>query len=170
MAGRRAPGFVDGRADEPLDGARAVPTNDGWRDLIADGEQQQRGMPRDRTRLSADAPDDVSPQPPIVEKRDVLRPRQSGHDTKTVIGRRIEHIGGRNGVGADGVDARSDHQREVAANVRPLRKLLPVVTGRKGAIGDAPHQEPFARDAQKLPVDVVDRCWCARWDRVHAWS
>ena len=56
---------------------------------------------------------DLVPQAPIVEKRDVLRPRQSDHDAQAVPRRFVEQIAARGRVHADGVDAERRHQAEV---------------------------------------------------------
>ncbi len=66
-----------------------------------------------RSRFAADR----SLQRAVVEKRDMLRPRQPHHDAQSVAGGLVEQIASRWRVRTNGVDAESRHEAEVFGNL-----------------------------------------------------
>src|SRR5262249_26794368 len=101
--------------------------------------------------LCADVAQDVALQMSIVEKRDVLRPRDARHHAQAMLGRSVEQIRWRNGVRADGVHARIDHQSEVAIDLITLGKLMTIVARREAAVRYPPYEPRLLTDDQELP-------------------
>src|SRR5215470_8088495 len=91
-------------------------------------------MSCNRAHLRADVAQDVALQMSIIEKRDVLRPRHASHHAQAMLGRRVEQVGWRDSVRADGVHARVDHQAEVAIDLIELGKLMAIVARREAAV------------------------------------
>jgi hypothetical protein len=147
MSGAASRAAVECRSQKLFDVPPAVPSHDSRRYLVADGGEKDRGMVRDRTHLRTNRADDVSPQRPIVEKGDVLRPAHADHDTQATFSGQIEDVRWRNKVGANGVDSAGAHQIEIATHLVRVGKLMAVRSRRKGAIGDAAEKKVFSRDA-----------------------
>ena len=104
----------------------------------------------------ADLRGDLAPDGPlqraVVEKRDVLRPRQPDHDAQPVARGRVEQLAARRRVGADRVDAERGHQAEVGGDLLQRRELVAVRVGRERPVGHAFDEEALVAGAQKLSV------------------
>ena len=83
--------FVE-TAQEALHAQPAVPPHDAGRDLVAEREQRDRRMAAELAHPRDRLPPDVLLQPAIVEKRDMLRPRQPDHDAKPLGRGRVEQV------------------------------------------------------------------------------
>ena len=130
----------------------AVPADDARRNLVAERQDRDRRMAADRPHLRGEVAADGALQRVVVEKCDVLRPRQPDHDAQAAAGRFVEQIGVRRRVGADRIDAEIRHQAKVPRHLRQRRKLIARRVGREGAVGHAFDQEARRIDAQKFPV------------------
>ena len=75
----------------------AVPTDDPGGDLVAQSEEERRGVLGEPAYGLDGVLFDASSEPCVVEKRDVLRPRQSDHHPETVLTGLVEE-GGDGGV------------------------------------------------------------------------
>lgn len=102
-------------------------------------------------RLCGFEPDAVG-NPPVVEKRDVLRPRQPDHDVQPVPRSLVEHVRGWRRVGSDRVDAGGRHQAEVVSDPMGFWKLRTGVVGGKRAVGDPLHEEAAPIDLEEFTV------------------
>ena len=89
---------------------------------------------------------------PVVEKRDVLHPRQPDHDPQTVPLGRIQQIA-TGGVDPHRVDAVRRHQTEVFVYPFERRKLIAVGVRREGAVRRALDEVTLSPKTQELPVD-----------------
>jgi hypothetical protein len=105
-------------------------------------------LPDARDGLAADLP----LQPPVVEKGDVLRPRQSDHHPEPATRGLVEQVDARRCVGPNGVDAEIRHAAEVVGDLGGRGELVSLSVGCEGAVGDALHQESFVTGEQKFPV------------------
>jgi hypothetical protein len=128
-------------AKKILDPNAAVPADDACRNLVAKGEGQYRWMLRELCDLTDDVAADVPRQAAIVEERDVLRPWEADHHTKSVARGFVEQIQPRRRVSADGVDAEARHQTEVLGDLFDRRKLVPVRIGGERTVGHTLDQE-----------------------------
>ena len=118
--GRCALGVLVQRAEEPLDAHAAVPADDAGGISLPSANSEHGGViaelanlaRRSRVRI-------VALQRAIVEKRDVLRPRQPDHDAQAVCARlRRAGRGAAACRRADRVDAELRHQAEVFGDLR----------------------------------------------------
>ena len=135
---------------KPLDSGRAVPANDTGRDLVADRDEQGRRMAGQPTYLPDDLLAHRAGELAIVEKRDMLRPRNARRDVQSLPRRRIQQLVPRHGVGPYRVDAGPGHQREVLDDPRQRRKLIAVRVGRERAVRHALDQEALRPDLEEL--------------------
>ena len=104
---------------EALDAQTPVPAHDARRNFVAEREHQHgRVVAELADLLDACSRSIVPAELPIVEKRDVLRPRQPDHDAQPVARRFVEQVAPRRRVDADGVDAELRHQAEVFGDLR----------------------------------------------------
>ena len=71
-------------AQKTFDAQAAVPTDHARRDFVAEREHERRGMIRELADLVADFAPDRPRQPPVVQERHVLRPRQTDHHPQSV--------------------------------------------------------------------------------------
>ena len=85
----------------------------------------------------------------VVEKRDVLRPRQPDRDAQPCLRGCVEQIASRSGVGADRVDAELRHLAEVGGH---LADLVALRVGRKRTVGDTFDEETLVPRLQELAV------------------
>jgi hypothetical protein len=79
---RRAFRVVVQIAQEAFDADTAVPSNDARRDFVAEGEREDGRMIAKLSDLGDELAANLALQVPVVEKRDVLGPRQPDHDSK----------------------------------------------------------------------------------------
>jgi hypothetical protein len=94
-------------------------------------------MPRARACVVLDPTLDSCRDPPIVQKRDVLLPREADHRRKAVLVREIEEPPRRRFVEADCVDADCRHCGKVRIDSRAIRVRDAVRAGPKGPVRDA---------------------------------
>jgi hypothetical protein len=96
----------------------------------------------------ADARRDLAPdgplEPPIVEKRHVLRPGKPDHDAQAVARGCVEQVAPWRRVGADRVDAEAGHQPEVFIDPVKRGELVARRVGREGAVRHAFDEKPIA--------------------------
>ena len=156
--GRGGLGILVELPEEGLDATVAVPTHDAGGDLVADGREQHGGMAGHPPHLLRHPAPDLGRQPRVVEKGDVLRPRDPGDHPQVLPRRLVEHRLGRRGVGADGVDAGLAHPREVAGDGGRVRVLAAVRVRRERPVRHALDQEVPAPRRQELPGH--GRRWC----------
>src|SRR5262249_18279028 len=88
----------------------------------------------------------------IVEKRDVLRPREPHHHPQPMPTRFVEEIASRSRVRADRVDAELRHQAEVVGHLGQRRKLVALRVGCEGAIRDTLDEVALVTDAKEFSV------------------
>jgi len=139
---------------ELLDPSVAVPADDPGRNLVAQREKERR-------RVLGDAPDgrdgvvsDASSEPSVVEKRDVLWPREPDHHVETVSKGRVEQHRRRWRVGAHRIDTDGRHQRKVLLDALRRRELRSLAVRSERAVGHALDQDTTPADFQELPIDV----------------
>ena len=96
-----------------FDADAPVPAHDAGRNLVSEREGEHGRVIAELGDLGADLLPDLAPQRAVVEKRDVLRPRQPDHHAQAVACRFVEQLALRRGVGADGVDAEVRHEPEI---------------------------------------------------------
>ena len=111
-------------AEESLDADIAVPANDARRYLVAKSREQDGRVPCERAHLAGDFPPDRLDEAAIVEKRDMLRPRQSDHDAQAVLRRFVKQIDSRRRIRTNGVDAQTRHQAKVFGDALAGRELV----------------------------------------------
>ena len=111
-------------------------------------------MARELPDLVADLAAYGARELPVVQERDVLRPRQADHHAQAAARSLVQQIDARRGVGADRVDAEARHEREVFGDSWEGWELIPVGIGREGAVRDALDEKPVLAEAQKLNVDI----------------
>ena len=122
-------------AQKPLYPPVAVPAHDSRGNLVAQREKQRRGVGRDLAHRSDRVAYDVSSELSVVEKWDVLRPRQSDHHPEAVPERGVEQGRGRRRVRAHRVDACGRHQDKVLLGSLCRSELRPVGIRSEGAVG-----------------------------------
>ena len=115
--GRCGLAFFVEAAEEALDAPLAVPAHDARRNLVAEREGEDGGMIAELADLRGDLAPDGALQRAVVEKRDVLRPRQPDHDAQALARGRVEQVAARRRIGADGVDAERGHLPEVGGDL-----------------------------------------------------
>jgi hypothetical protein len=130
----------------------AVPAHDSRGNLVTDRRQEQSRVTSQRTRLLTDDPNDVATKMAVVEKGDVLRPRKPCQHVEAMVGGGVEHVVWRSGVGTDRVDSCDRHRFEIALELVPIRKVVPILTRCEGTVRNTANQKWFAADAQKLSV------------------
>ena len=86
----------------------------------------------------------------VVEKRDVLRPRQPDHDAQPLPRGRVEQVAARRRIGADRIEAERGHLPEVGGHLMQRGELVTVRVGRKRPVGHAFDEETLVASAQKL--------------------
>ena len=141
-------------AQEPLDPSVAVPTDDPGGDLVAQSEEERRGVFREPAHGRDGVVFDASSEPCVVEKWDVLRPRQTDHHPETVPKGLVEQPGRRRRVGAHRVDARGRHQRKILCDALYRGKLRSLAVWSERAVGHSFDQDTTPVDLQKLAVHV----------------
>ena len=167
--GRRALRVLIERAQVVLDAHAAVPAHDAGRDLVSQREGEERRMITELAHPAGQLSADLPPQVPVVEKRDVLRPRQPDHDLQSAPPGLVEQFASRHRVGANGIQAKAGHQPEVFSDLRRGRELVAVRVRRERPIGDAFDKKArtrlraarFGAQAQELAVgcDSSGRRW-----------
>ena len=141
-------------AQEPLDPSVSVPTDDPRRDLVAQREEERRGVRCNPAHGRDGVEFDASREPSVVEKWDVLRPRQSDHHAETVPEGRVEQGVRRRRVGAHRVDARGRHQSKVLLDALCRRKLRSLAVWSERAVGHSFDQDTTPVDLEELAVHV----------------
>ena len=140
-------------AQEAFDAGLAVPADDGGGNLVAEGEDEGGGVVRQLAHAGDDVAADAAAEIRVVEEREVLRPGQPHHHAQAVPRRRVEEAGIGRRVGADGVQPRFPHAREVVRDGCRRRELAPRRVGCEGAVGDALDEEAVAPCREELAVD-----------------
>ena len=116
--GRDRLGVVIELEQKSFDTLGAQPAHDAGGDFIAEREQQHRRMRRQRAHIRHDVAPDRAGHVPVVEERDMVRPRQAHHDAQAVLLGQIKDAPVRHRVGPDRVHAGATHQREVLSDAR----------------------------------------------------
>src|SRR5262249_44293264 len=137
-------------AQESLDAHPPMPANHAGRDLVSECEGEYRRviaeLPDFRRELAAN----VALQRAVVEKRDVLRPRQPDHDVEALGRRRVEQLAPWRGVGPDRIDAELGHLAEVGGDLLNRRGKTPPPLWGKSGRGGAPYEGEFVAPAKKI--------------------
>ena len=155
--GRRRLHVVVELANEALDAGLAVPADDGGGNLVAEGEDEGGGVAGQLAHPRDDVLADAAAEVGVVEERDVLRPGQADHHAQPVARGLVEHPGSGHGVGADGVEARFPHPREVRRDDVGRGELVARGVGCEGAVRDALDEKPITPERQELAVDGGSR-------------
>ncbi len=137
-------------ADELLDLAMSVPADDRRRNLVSDCIRQQRRMVGARPHPVAHPLDDLRRTLAVVQKRDVLLPRQPHHYPQPLLGRHIHQPTWWNCVNPHGIDPRFSHQRKIAQNLRLPMILRPIRLGTKGTVSHPANVEFLVADEQEF--------------------
>ena len=118
----------------------------------------------------ADALEDVLPdrasEPPVIEKRDVLRPGEPDHDPQAVSRCLVDEFAARRRVQTNRVEPKARDQTEVFGDLPGGWKLVTLIVGCKRPVRDALHEESFVTGVQELPLG--DDARGRRWRRVTA--
>ena len=150
--GRGRLGIVVQVAQEVLHADAPVPPDDAWRNLVAEREREDCRMVGEFGHAGDNVAPDASREAPVVEKSDVLEPRQAHHDAKAVPRRFVEQVAPRRRIRADGVDAEGRHHPEVFGDALRTGELVAVCVRRKRSVRDAFDEKALAPGAQKFPV------------------
>ena len=131
--------------------------------FVPDGEEQHRRMAPKAAHLCLEIAADTTTEGAVVEKRDMLRPRQPDHESQTVTGCLVEQRLRGGCVQPNGIDPDTRHQCEVFGHPRGRRKLPTVAVGRERAIADTLDDPRFAGETDEL----ADRggAWARRVER-----
>ncbi len=160
------PRRADEAMQEPLDGGRAVPAHDGCGDLVADRVAQHRGVPGACAHLRTHALLDRARAAAVVEKRDVLLPRQPDHHPQPVPLRRVQHSPRRRRVRADRVQPARAHVPEVPLHHSRGRVRLSIRARPERAVGDAADPQLLPAHEQVLATHARPRRRRDRPDRL----
>ena len=95
----------------------AVPAHHGGRDLVAERDHRYRRVVGERADAVDHRAPDLAQRAGVVEKRDVLRPRQPDHHPQAGAGRLVEDRPAGHGVDPHGVDAEGAHPGEVVGHL-----------------------------------------------------
>jgi hypothetical protein len=140
--------------EEPLRAPAPVPAGDRSGDLVADRVRQDRRVAGDAADLLADALLDGARRRAVVEERDVLLPRQAGHDEQPVLGGLVEEPPRWRRVGPDRVDAGLAHRPEVAGDHGRGGELGPVGARCEGPVGDPADLQLAVPAVQEASADA----------------
>jgi hypothetical protein len=103
-----------------------------------------------RPDARAHAPLDRAHQRAVVEERDVLLPGQPHQRAQGPVSGEVEHPPRGDGVGAHGVHTACSHGRKVSLHGIGRWKLVPLLVGPEGAVGNATQQQLLLPGVQEL--------------------
>src|SRR5271156_982551 len=155
----------DKAAQKAADRFGAVPADHVGRNLVADEITKHGGGTATLTRARGDCLPDLPLDRGGVEKRDVLRPRQSYEKVQTGAVCRIEKPHRGHGKDAHRVDPILAHLREVRVDYTALRERSAVSADRERAVGDPFDEMLVLAGKEELATDAnwFRRCRRCPW-------
>ena len=149
-----------GDADEFLDKLddvlRPEPAHDGKGDLVPHVVTEDRLVPRVLRHARADRLLDLPADFSVVQKLDVLRPRDRNEHPQPELPREIEEPPRRHVINAQEIDPHLRHQREIAPRLFRIAHKIPRRIRRERPIGHA-LDEPLPRALEKELRPHADR-------------
>ena len=125
--------------NEMFDAPVAVPAHDVGGDFVANGKAQQGGMAGALANPLANSLHHLVRQRSVIQKSDVLFPRQADQHPEPVLAGAIEQPARRNRVRAQRVDAGGGHLLEIPGDRCDIVVFAAIRFGAEGAVGDAAH-------------------------------
>ena len=144
--------FVIQAAEKALHTQPPVPPDHASRNLVAEREHEHGGMASELAGLGHEIPLDLLRQPAVVQKRHVLRPRQTNNQLKAGLRGEIENLRRGWGIQADSVDPELSHQAEVFRHTRSLRKLKSPRVRDERAVSHALDEKAVVSPAEEFAV------------------
>ena len=140
---------ADELLDKLRDAPRAEPAHDARRDFVSDEVGKNRVVSPVLPHRLANRADDLRADFPVVQKLDVLRPRNRNHRAHPELPADVEQPFGRDMVDADEVHPHLAHQREILADALRRGQVVAVRVRLERSVG-----RPFQ---EKLPLPFEEK-------------
>src|SRR5207249_8030862 len=127
---------------EPLDPLMAAPSNYVRRNLATDRRQHDSRVTGERPYLADDVTANRPRQLRIIQKRDMIGPRNSDDQFQTGPRGLVQQIRAWYRVGPHRVYAELPHQLKIVRDAVKLRKLIACLVRSERAVGNALHEKP----------------------------
>src|SRR5262245_22012571 len=131
-----------------------MPARDGCRDLITDGVSKNRRMTGACADCLADARTNIAGPLLVVQKCNVLFPREANHYVQVAFKCTIQKPDRRNGVSANSIDATTSHQPKVPLDLPAVMKFHAALIRTERAVGHTTNPKLVVAGIKKLSADA----------------